>query len=100
MNSSGELIAGRITAGTTSARLLCLTDLLATFAADFLREEGLQATYHVLPAGRTVGEFLNLPPELMLFSGMALGYRDESAPINTLRTDRAPLEAFARFHGC
>jgi NitT/TauT family transport system substrate-binding protein len=32
--------------------------LLATFAADFLREEGLQATYHVLPAGRTVGEFL------------------------------------------
>jgi NitT/TauT family transport system substrate-binding protein len=32
--------------------------LLATFAADFLREEGLQATYHVLPPGRTVGEFL------------------------------------------
>jgi nitroreductase len=48
---------------------------------------------------RTVGEFLNLPPELMLFSGMALGHRDESAPINSLRTDRAPLEEFAELRG-
>jgi nitroreductase len=48
---------------------------------------------------RTVGEFLHLPPELMLFSGMALGHRDESAPINTLRTDRAPLEEFAELRG-
>ena len=48
---------------------------------------------------RTVGEFLKLPPELMLFSGMALGYRDESAPINGLRTDRAPIEEFATLRG-
>jgi len=48
---------------------------------------------------RTVGEFLKLPPELMLFSGMALGHRDESATINTLRTDRAPLEEFADLRG-
>jgi len=48
---------------------------------------------------RTVGEFLALPPELMLFSGMALGYRDEAAPINRLRTDRAPLEDFAQLRG-
>jgi nitroreductase len=48
---------------------------------------------------RTVGEFLRLPPELMLFSGMALGYRDEAAPINRLRTDRAPLEEFAELRG-
>jgi nitroreductase len=48
---------------------------------------------------RTVGEFLHLPPELMLFSGMALGYRDDSAPINTLKTDRAPLEEIAELHG-
>ena len=48
---------------------------------------------------RTVGEFLQLPPELMLFSGMALGHRDESAPINSLRTDRAPLEEFAELRG-
>jgi nitroreductase len=48
---------------------------------------------------RTVGEFLRVPPELMLFSGMALGHRDESAPINRLRTDRAPLEEIAVFRG-
>lgn len=48
---------------------------------------------------RSVGEFLGLPPELMLFSGMALGYRDESAPINRLRTDRAPLEDIAELRG-
>jgi nitroreductase len=46
-----------------------------------------------------VGEFLRLPPELLLFAGMALGYRDESAPINRLRTDRAPLEEFAELRG-
>lgn len=43
--------------------------------------------------------FLTLPPELMLFSGMAMGYRDEAAPINTLRTDRAPLSEFATLQG-
>lgn len=48
---------------------------------------------------KVVGEFLGLPPEQMLFCGMALGYRDESAPINRLRTDRAQLEEFASFHG-
>ncbi len=48
---------------------------------------------------RTVGECLAAPPELMLFSGMALGYRDESAPINRLRTDRAPLEEIAELRG-
>jgi NitT/TauT family transport system substrate-binding protein len=32
--------------------------LLATFAAGFLEQEGLQASYQVLPAGRSVGEFL------------------------------------------
>jgi len=48
---------------------------------------------------RTVGGFLGLPDELMLFSGMALGFRDESAPINRLRTDRAPLEEFATLRG-
>jgi nitroreductase len=47
----------------------------------------------------TVGEFLRLTPELMLFAGMALGHRDESAPINRLRTDRAPLEEFAELRG-
>jgi len=46
-----------------------------------------------------VGQFLALPPERMLFCGMSMGYRDESHPINRLRTDRAPLEEFASFRG-
>jgi len=48
---------------------------------------------------KTVGEFLGLPPERMLFAGLALGYRDESHPVNRLRTDRAALEEFATFRG-
>jgi nitroreductase len=47
----------------------------------------------------TVGEFLRLPPELMLFSGMALGHRDDSHPINRLRTGRALLGEFASLRG-
>ncbi|MGH8178945.1 MAG: nitroreductase [Steroidobacter sp.] len=65
------------------------------------REQGLHtcaqeawAVWH-----RTVGEFLRLPAEQMLFCGMALGYRDENAPINSLRTDRAALEEFATLRG-
>ena len=48
---------------------------------------------------RTVGEFLGLPAELMLFSGMALGFADPAHPINTLRTERAPLAEFAELRG-
>jgi nitroreductase len=47
----------------------------------------------------TVSAFLEAPPELMLFAGMALGFIDETAPINRLRTDRAPLEEFADLRG-
>ncbi len=48
---------------------------------------------------KTIRTHLQMPPELMFFCGMALGYRDESAPINRLRTDRAALEGFAVFRG-
>lgn len=48
---------------------------------------------------KTIGEFLELPPHLMFFCGMALGYRDESALINSLRTSRATLEEFATLRG-
>jgi nitroreductase len=47
----------------------------------------------------TVREFLRLPPEHMLFAGMALGHRDESHPINRLRTERATVEEFATLRG-
>jgi nitroreductase len=48
---------------------------------------------------QTLAAFLDYPPERMLFCGMALGYRDESAPINRLRTDRAAMEEVASFRG-
>jgi len=48
---------------------------------------------------KTAGEFLSIPPELMLFCGMGIGYMDETKPINRLRTDRAPLSEFATFAG-
>ena len=46
---------------------------------------------------KTLGEFLPIPPELMLFCGMGIGYMDEAHPINALRTDRAPLGELATF---
>ncbi len=39
---------------------------------------------------RTVAEFVGAPPELMLFCGLAIGYPDRAAPVNTLATPRAP----------
>jgi hypothetical protein len=35
----------------------------------------------------------------MLFAGMALGHRDPDAPINRLKSERAPLEEFASLRG-
>ena len=48
---------------------------------------------------RTMREFLRLPPELMLFCGMALGRADTQAPINSWRSPREPLDSFATFEG-
>jgi nitroreductase len=48
---------------------------------------------------RTVSSFLDLPPDWMLFCGMALGHADESAPINSWRSPREPLESWASFAG-
>lgn len=48
---------------------------------------------------KTVGEFFSIPPELMLFCGMGIGYMDDTQPINTLKTERAPLAEFATFVG-
>ena len=65
-----------------------------------LREQGLdscaQECWSVYP--RTVGQFIGIPPERMLFCGMAIGHANPSHPVNALRSKRAPLETFARFH--
>jgi nitroreductase len=42
---------------------------------------------------------IELPAERILYCGMALGYADEDAPINSLRTERERVESFARFRG-
>jgi nitroreductase len=46
-----------------------------------------------------VARHVGLPAERILYCGMALGYADPEAPINGLRTEREPVEAFARFQG-
>jgi nitroreductase len=48
---------------------------------------------------KTVSAFLQLPPEHILFCGIALGHAVEDAPINRWRSEREPVEAFARFEG-
>jgi nitroreductase len=48
---------------------------------------------------KTLAGFLALPDDHMLFSGMALGYRDEAAPINGWRTRRDPFEAWCEMRG-
>jgi nitroreductase len=39
-----------------------------------------------------VRDMLNIPPERGILFGMSFGYADESAPVNTTRTDREPLD--------
>ena len=65
------------------------------------REQGLDtcAQESWARAYRSIGAFLKLPPEQLLFCGVAVGYRDESHPANSFRSPRAPLEDFCRFHG-
>ncbi len=42
---------------------------------------------------------LGVPDDQYIVCGISLGYADESAPVNTLESEREPLEAFATFHG-
>ena len=66
-----------------------------------LREEGLdscpQECWAVYP--KTIGAFIGIPPERMLFTGMAIGHRNPEHPINALRAERAGVDTFTRFHG-
>jgi nitroreductase len=40
-----------------------------------------------------------LPAKEMVYCGMALGYADETAPVNNLRSDRASVDEIATFKG-
>lgn len=41
---------------------------------------------------RAIAGFLQLPPQEMVFAGMALGYRDTEHPLNAIRTARTPFD--------
>lgn len=60
------------------------------------REAGLdtcaQEAWATRPA--CVTEFVGAGAELMLFCGMAIGYRDSGQPVNALVTDREPLDVW------
>ncbi|MAA74520.1 MAG: nitroreductase family protein [Salinisphaeraceae bacterium] len=66
-----------------------------------LKDAGLdscpQECWAMYPA--LVQQFVGAPDNLMLFTGMSIGHADPAAVVNELRTDRAPLEAFAEFQG-
>jgi nitroreductase len=47
----------------------------------------------------TIASHLNPPDNWMLFCGIALGYMNKSAPINSLRTDRASVDDITTFVG-
>jgi len=46
---------------------------------------------------RSVAEFVGAGEELMLFCGMAIGYRDPDHPVNQLVSEREPLSTWATF---
>jgi len=66
-----------------------------------LREEGLDSCAQEAWARypKTVADTLQLPPERMLFCGMAIGKRDPAHPVNSLVADRAPIEETVHFRG-
>lgn len=42
---------------------------------------------------------LGVPEDEYIVCGLSLGYADETAPVNTLVSEREPLASFASFHG-
>ncbi len=63
------------------------------------KEAGLSTCAQEAWAARSeaVKSFVQYDDELMLFCGMAVGYGDESEPVNSLVSDREPLESWAQF---
>jgi nitroreductase len=64
-----------------------------------LREAGLdscaQECWAIYP--KTVQEFLGVPEDLMLFTGMSIGYKDAADPVNNFVPGRAALDDFCTF---
>ncbi len=45
----------------------------------------------------SVSKFVNAEDSDILFCGMAIGYRDEAAAVNSLKSERRPLNEWAKF---
>ena len=45
---------------------------------------------------KMVSEFVEADSDLMLFCGMAIGYRDVSSPLNNYKTNRRPVESWCK----
>ncbi len=64
-----------------------------------LQEEGIdscaQESWSRYP--KTVADYVGADPDLMLFCGMAIGYRDPDAPVNRLVTDREPADTWLTY---
>ncbi|WP_298559054.1 nitroreductase [uncultured Aliiroseovarius sp.] len=49
--------------------------------------------------GNIVHSHLNLPEDELVVCGIAVGKKDETAPVNQFRTERDALDVFTSFHG-
>jgi len=47
---------------------------------------------------KTMGDFLGLPEDRILWTGMSIGYKDSNNPANTLRANRAPVDEWLVIH--
>jgi nitroreductase len=47
----------------------------------------------------TIGKFLNLPDDRILWTGMAIGWKDPDDPANKLVPNRAPSDEWMKIHG-
>jgi nitroreductase len=66
-----------------------------------LREEGLDTCpqEYMGTFGRTIKAHLGLGDDVMLFCGLAIGWRDETDPVNSFQRERVPLDEQVRFLG-
>lgn len=62
------------------------------------QEEGIdtcpQECWAMYP--RTIRDFCEMPDDLMLFCGMAIGYRDKKHPVNQLKSKRRPAREWLK----
>ena len=66
-----------------------------------LREEGLDCCFQEAWAvySPQIREVVDIPDDHIFFGGVAIGYRDPDAPVNSFEVARAPLDEAIRWEG-